>query len=178
MQESVTPPFGTIGSLNFHGILMHRERKRGRHREQERELAGGHQRSLTFFPSSPELSRKVRLFKSEQIKQVQKREKQIRSLICWSVLSRRYCSFVPQDPLASLCQVTTPHCLVHCNAGNKTLKCWMCYKGEEERNERERNPESKASIIHCLTSFCFPALEICVELDSFRPPSQSSSSWQ
>lgn len=40
----------TIASLNFHGILMHRERKKGRHREQERELAGGHQSSLQFFP--------------------------------------------------------------------------------------------------------------------------------
>lgn len=167
----------TIASLNFHGILMHRERKKGRHREQERELAGGHQSSLQSFLSFPEfLSPAIQKWANKTSAKKSNANKDSHLLKC-SVPC--YCSFVLQDPLLYwVCQVTTPHCLVHCNTGNKTLWNPECVKGEEGRNERERNPKSKASIIHCLTSFCFPALEICVELDSFRPPSQSSSSWQ
>lgn len=134
----------TIASLNFHGILMHSERKKGRHREQERELAGGHQSSLQSFLSSPEFSSPaIQKWLNKTSAKKSNANKESHLLKC-SVPC--YCSFVLQDPLLHwVCQVTTPHCLVHCNTGNKTL--WNA-EGEEERNERERNPESKASIIH------------------------------
>lgn len=83
----------TIASLNFHGILMHREREKERQAQRARKRAGRRpSEKPAVFPSSPEFSRKVRLFKSEQIKQVQKKRKANKEshLLKCSI----YCSFV------------------------------------------------------------------------------------
>lgn len=128
----------TIVSLNFHGILMHRERKKGRHGG----LAGGHQSSLQFFP----LFSWIFKFAYSKVSK-QNQQTQIRSLILSQVFCPVATVLLSSKIRCFTCQVTTPHCLVHCNTGNKTLWNAECVtKGKKNVMRGKETPSQRPQL--------------------------------